>query len=196
MALVAPYRKVVPPSAVKAGRVPASTPIVKMYWKSHVTQIEPDFQRVKLLGTGAVEAWLKGLQLRQSSMLKDMDRWESWAVDGGFDMMKRQVAATLKQPPSAVSASAAKPRRDPKDVLDAEWNEVQAPVRTRLARYADDYIRHKWKHSEKLKSPSSAFFATGLLMYAQKNSTEMLPARRRSMNLSRDLGHRSGPWRT
>ncbi|KAG9253599.1 uncharacterized protein F5Z01DRAFT_675007 [Emericellopsis atlantica] len=167
VASVAPYRKVVPPSALKAGRVPAGTPIVKMYWKSHVTQIEANFQRVKLLGTGALEEWLKGLQLRQSSMLKDMDRLESWAVEDGFTTMKRQVAATLKQPPSAVSASAAKSRRDPKDVLDAEWDEVQAPVRTRLARYADDYIRHKWKHCKKLRSKSSAFFATGLLMYAQ-----------------------------
>ncbi|KAI6779059.1 uncharacterized protein J7T54_008277 [Emericellopsis cladophorae] len=138
-----------------------------MYWKSHATQIEADFQRVKLLGTGAVEEWLKGLQLRQSSLLKDMDRWESWAADGGLDVMKRQVPATLKQPPSAVSASTAKSRRDPKDVLDTEWDEVQAPVRTRFARYADDYIRHKWKRCKRLRSKSSAFFATRLLMYAQ-----------------------------
>lgn len=56
----------------------------------------------------------------------------------------------------------------PKKVLDAEWNEAQGPVRARIARLADEFIRDSWDNGQKVKKKNVQQFAAAVLLYVRK----------------------------
>ncbi|KAJ3520441.1 hypothetical protein NM208_g13704 [Fusarium decemcellulare] len=60
-----------------------------------------------------------------------------------------------------------RPAREPKQVPDQEWDDIQGPVRTRISAYADEIIK-KWNNGEKLKKKNCPQFAADVLLYVRK----------------------------
>jgi hypothetical protein len=57
---------------------------------------------------------------------------------------------------------------DPKDLVDREWDDIQAPLRSRIGGYADEIIRDGWNGGEKVSPESSPLFAAEVLIYVRK----------------------------
>lgn len=57
---------------------------------------------------------------------------------------------------------------DPKDLVDKEWDDVQAPLRLRIGGYADEIIRDGWNGGEKVSPDSCSRFAAEVLIYVRK----------------------------
>lgn len=62
----------------------------------------------------------------------------------------------------------AKEARDARDAEDSDWDETQAPVRARIAGYADEIIRDGWEDGEKIGRDNCAKFAVEALTYIRK----------------------------
>ncbi|KAF4995426.1 hypothetical protein FDECE_12797 [Fusarium decemcellulare] len=60
-----------------------------------------------------------------------------------------------------------RPAREPRQVPDQEWDDIQGPVRTRISAYADEIIK-KWNNGEKLKKKNCPQFAADVLLYVRK----------------------------
>lgn len=59
-------------------------------------------------------------------------------------------------------------RSDSKDVAEREWDDFQAPLRARIACYADEIIRDGWNGGDKVSYHTSPLFAAEVLMYVRK----------------------------
>ncbi|TVY92471.1 hypothetical protein LAWI1_G004012 [Lachnellula willkommii] len=55
-----------------------------------------------------------------------------------------------------------------KDLLDREWDDIQAPLRVRIGGYADEIIRDGWNGGEKVNYENCPKFAADVLMYVRK----------------------------
>lgn len=55
-----------------------------------------------------------------------------------------------------------------RDAEDADWDEVQAPLRARIAGYADEIIRDGWDEGEKIGRDNCSKFAVEVLIYIRK----------------------------
>lgn len=60
-----------------------------------------------------------------------------------------------------------KPAREPTDVPDKEWDDVQGPLRGRISGFADEIIE-RWNNGEAIKKKSSPQFAADVLLYVRK----------------------------
>jgi hypothetical protein len=60
------------------------------------------------------------------------------------------------------------PRSDSRDLLDREWEDIQAPLRTRIGGYADETIRDAWAGGDKVTKDNCPAFAAEVLMYVRK----------------------------
>lgn len=58
--------------------------------------------------------------------------------------------------------------KEAKDAVDRDWEEVQAPLRARIVRYADEFIRDSWDKGKKVKSDNCSKFAAEALVYIRK----------------------------
>lgn len=58
--------------------------------------------------------------------------------------------------------------RDSRDTEDADWDEAQAPVRARIAGYADEIIRNGWEEGDKIGRDNCAKFAVEALVYIRR----------------------------
>ena len=58
--------------------------------------------------------------------------------------------------------------REAKDLLDKEWDSVQAPIRDRLATYADDIIRESWADGSAVTKDTCPKFAADVLLYSRR----------------------------
>jgi len=58
--------------------------------------------------------------------------------------------------------------KETKDALEREWDEVQAPIRDRLALYADEIIREKWSDGGAVSKDASPRFAAEVLLYVRE----------------------------
>ncbi|EON96948.1 putative f-box domain containing protein [Phaeoacremonium minimum UCRPA7] len=58
--------------------------------------------------------------------------------------------------------------KDVREVLDADWDDIQAPVRARIAGYADEIIRNSWDDGDKVTKDNSPKFAVEVLGYIRK----------------------------
>lgn len=58
--------------------------------------------------------------------------------------------------------------KDVREVMDADWDEIQAPVRARIAGYADEIIRNSWDDGDKVSKDNSPKFAVEVLGYIRK----------------------------
>jgi hypothetical protein len=59
-------------------------------------------------------------------------------------------------------------RADSKDLVDREWEDIQAPLRARIGGYADEIIRDGWNGGEKVSSDNGPLFAAEVLIYVRK----------------------------
>lgn len=60
-----------------------------------------------------------------------------------------------------------KPTREPREVPDQEWDDIQGPVRARISAYADEIIKG-WNNGEKIKRKNTPQFAADVLLYVRK----------------------------
>jgi hypothetical protein len=59
-------------------------------------------------------------------------------------------------------------RSDSKDLIDREWDDVQAPLRARIGGYADETIYNGWDRGNKVNYETSPKFAADVLIYVRK----------------------------
>ncbi|EEP76598.1 predicted protein [Uncinocarpus reesii 1704] len=57
--------------------------------------------------------------------------------------------------------------KEAKDLLDKEWDEVQKPIRERMATYADEIIREGWRDGDGVTKDKCPKFAADVLMYVR-----------------------------
>ncbi|KAF5666263.1 hypothetical protein FHETE_6311 [Fusarium heterosporum] len=60
-----------------------------------------------------------------------------------------------------------KPAREPRDVTDEEWDEIQGPVRARISEYANEIIEG-WNNGATIKKKNCPQFAADVLLYVRK----------------------------
>lgn len=58
--------------------------------------------------------------------------------------------------------------KEVRDAEDADWDEIQAPVRARIAGYADESIRDGWEDGDKVSKDNCSRFAVEVLVYIRK----------------------------
>jgi hypothetical protein len=79
---------VVASTALQQGQQPSHIQISKYFYKPHVDDIKQEFFKVKSLGSGAAEEWVKGLDNRGKERRVDLARWERWEASGGVQRMR------------------------------------------------------------------------------------------------------------
>ncbi|QVM06328.1 hypothetical protein D8B26_001040 [Coccidioides posadasii str. Silveira] len=57
--------------------------------------------------------------------------------------------------------------KEAKDLLDKEWDEIQRPIRERMATYADEIIREGWRDGDGVTKDKCPKFAADVLMYVR-----------------------------
>ncbi|KAI1039204.1 hypothetical protein LB503_013531 [Fusarium chuoi] len=60
-----------------------------------------------------------------------------------------------------------KPSREPREVTDQEWDDIQGPVRARISEYADEIIEG-WNNGAKVKRKNCPQYAADVLLYIRK----------------------------
>ncbi|PNP80271.1 hypothetical protein FNYG_06347 [Fusarium nygamai] len=60
-----------------------------------------------------------------------------------------------------------KPSREPREVTDQEWDDIQGPVRARISEYADEIIEG-WNNGAKVKRKNCPQYAADVLLYVRK----------------------------
>ncbi|KUI66097.1 hypothetical protein VM1G_01505 [Cytospora mali] len=104
--------------------------------------------------------------------------------DQAWDLLKPRLLAQKAEAEQRDKESAAQARRqqeldekrhrddaaakEARDVVDADWDEVQAPVRARIAGFADEIIRDGWENGEKVDRNNCSKFAVEVLTYIRK----------------------------
>lgn len=87
-----------------------------------------------------------------------------------------KVTATVSAPvqndnildmPSHLEATLASTKAA-KDAVDQHWEEVQAPLRAEIVRYADEVIRDKWDNGDKVNKENCCRFAAEALIHIRK----------------------------
>jgi len=58
--------------------------------------------------------------------------------------------------------------KETKEALEREWDDIQAPIRDRLALYADEVIREKWSEGRAVSKDASPRFAADVLLYVRE----------------------------
>lgn len=58
--------------------------------------------------------------------------------------------------------------KEVRDAVDADWDEVQAPVRARIAGFADEIIQDGWENGDKVDRNNCSKFAVEVLTYIRK----------------------------
>ncbi|KAK3394846.1 hypothetical protein B0H63DRAFT_59927 [Podospora didyma] len=58
--------------------------------------------------------------------------------------------------------------KEARDLIDKDWEDIQAPVRAKIASYADEIIRDGWDKAKKVKRENCSKFATDVLLYVRK----------------------------
>ncbi|KAK3695235.1 hypothetical protein B0T22DRAFT_374081 [Podospora appendiculata] len=57
--------------------------------------------------------------------------------------------------------------KEARDLIDKEWEDVQAPLRARVASYADEIIRDVWENGKRVTKDNCSKFAVEVLLYAR-----------------------------
>lgn len=79
---------VVASTTLQQGQPPTNMQIGKYFYKPHVEDIKQEFFKVKALGSGTAEEWIKGLETRGKDRQLDLVRWERWESSGGLQRMR------------------------------------------------------------------------------------------------------------
>ena len=104
---------------LQQSQVPSHIQITKYFLQLQVDEIKSEFFKVKAMGSGTAEEWLKGLDERGKERRTDSSRWERWEAIGGVQRMhdgersevldltrKSKAAITI---PSSASSEVSRP---------------------------------------------------------------------------------------
>ncbi|KAK5987659.1 hypothetical protein PT974_11791 [Cladobotryum mycophilum] len=93
--------------------------------------------------------------------------------------------------------NAAVANQNTKEVTDEEWNEVQGPLRARIAGFADEIIKDSWDGGKKVKKKNCAQFATEVLLYVRRGFHAEVAkdaAAARAAGIDPIIDPPQGPW--
>lgn len=121
---------------------------------AHMASFQAAIQIIQPLTDSAWEV-LKPrlLSQREEAEQRENDRIAQTRVQERFDERRFQDLQT---------------KGDPKDLVDKEWEDIQAPLRARIGGYADEIIRDGWNNGEKVSPDTSPLFAAEVLIYVRK----------------------------
>ena len=66
--------------------------------------------------------------------------------------------------------------KDTKERLEREWEDVQAPVRDRLALYADEFVDSNWRRGKSITKDTSPKFAADVLIHVRQRFYDHIAA--------------------
>lgn len=75
---------------------PSTIQLAKCFFKPHVEAIKAEFFKVKSMGAGTAEEWLKGLDDTGKDRRNDSARWERWEASGGVQQMRINEPAEVQ----------------------------------------------------------------------------------------------------
>ncbi|PSR91966.1 hypothetical protein BD289DRAFT_202401 [Coniella lustricola] len=84
------------------------------------------------------------------------------------DAEKREKEAPTEAKKEADETNTSDAAPEAREVGDADWDEIQAPVRARVAGYADEIIRDGWDNGDKVNRDNCSKFAVEVLTYIRK----------------------------
>jgi hypothetical protein len=98
---------VVSSAILQQTQAPTHVQITKNFLKSHVDDIMSEFFKIKAMGSGTAEEWLKGLDERGKDKRNDAAKWERWEAAGGVQRMRHgdpsEVSDTIRKPKPATT---------------------------------------------------------------------------------------------
>lgn len=102
----------------------------------------------------------------------DDQAWETLkprllAQRGEAEQRRKETAARIKREAEEKKSSSTA-AKEARDAEDADWDEIQAPVRARIAGYADEIIRDGWEDGDKVGRDNCSKFAVEVLIYIRK----------------------------
>lgn len=126
--------------------------------KPSVLHLMESFQAAIQISTGLTDqAWqvLKPrlLAQRDEAERREHEKFQQSQILSAKFEERRQQEAQLK---------------DTKERLEREWEEIQAPVRDRLALYADSLIDSKWRRGKSITKDTSPKFAADVLIHVRQ----------------------------
>ncbi|PMD38864.1 hypothetical protein L207DRAFT_530331 [Hyaloscypha variabilis F] len=131
------------------------TPPITAAVLAHMASFQAAIQIIQPLGDGAWEV-LKPrlLSQREEAEQRENDRIaQTRVVQERFDERRFQDMQA---------------KSDSKDLVDREWDDIQAPLRARIGGYADEIIRDGWSNGEKVSHDTAPLFASEVLIYVRK----------------------------
>jgi hypothetical protein len=84
-------------TTLQQGQPPANVQLVKYFFKAQVEDIKQEFFKVKAMGSGTAEEWLKGLDDQGREKRNDASRWERWEATGGVKRMREDEPAEVQE---------------------------------------------------------------------------------------------------
>ena len=126
--------------------------------KPSVLHLMESFQAAIQISTGLTDqAWqvLKPrlLAQRDEAERREHEKFQQSQILSAKFEERRQQEAQLK---------------DTKERLEREWEEIQAPVRDRLALYADEFIDSRWRRGKSITKDTSPKFAADVLIHVRQ----------------------------
>jgi hypothetical protein len=88
---------VVASTTLQQGQPPSHIQIGKHFYRPHVDDIKQEFFKVKSLGSGTAEEWVKGLDNRGKEKRLDLARWERWEASGGVQRMRGDEPVEIQE---------------------------------------------------------------------------------------------------
>ncbi|KAK4229502.1 hypothetical protein QBC38DRAFT_471980 [Podospora fimiseda] len=82
------------------------------------------------------------------------------------EQREKDITLANTQPQSHLETTLASTKQA-RDLIDKDWEDAQAPLRARIAGFADDIVR-EWRKGKKVTSENCAKFAVDALLYVHK----------------------------
>jgi hypothetical protein len=84
-------------TTLQQGQPPAHIQLVKYFLTVQVEDIKQEFFKVKAMGSGTAEEWLKGLDDQGREKRNDASRWERWEAAGGIKRMGEAEPTEIRE---------------------------------------------------------------------------------------------------
>lgn len=94
-AFVTSSMHVVSSVAVKTNQVDPGQ-LSKYYYDNDIQCLLGEFERVKALGSAALEEWTKGLESERATKMTDIARWEQWEKSGGLQDVRGKLGLSIQ----------------------------------------------------------------------------------------------------
>lgn len=95
--------------------------ITKNFLKSHIDDIMSEFFKIKAMGSGTAEEWLKGLDERGKDKRNDAAKWERWEAAGGIQRMRRgdpsEASDPIRKPKATTTVATSASNEFPRPML-------------------------------------------------------------------------------